>query len=127
MRKNPFNQNPVLRGFAYVRFKNMATPIYQLCSNPISGETFQAISFDKDAFVMQWTVQPKGYVPFEHIHLNQDEIFHVKNGGLRIVMDGREYIANPGETITVPKGVAHIACNDKEQVLDCTVEYKPGT
>jgi mannose-6-phosphate isomerase-like protein (cupin superfamily) len=104
----------------------MATSIYQPCINPISGETFQAISFDTEAFVMRWMVQPKGYVAFEHIHLNQDEIFHIKNGEIKIVMNGREYIAAQGETVTVPKGVAHIAYNNKECVLDCIVEYNPG-
>jgi uncharacterized cupin superfamily protein len=104
----------------------MATSIYQPCMNPISGETFKAISFDKDAFVTQWTVQPKGYVPFEHIHFNQDEIFHIKNGEIKIVMNHKEHIAGQGETITVPRGVAHVAYNNKENVLDCVVEYKPG-
>jgi mannose-6-phosphate isomerase-like protein (cupin superfamily) len=104
----------------------MATAIYQPCANPISGETFKAISFDKDAFVMEWTVQPKGYVAFEHIHLNQDEIFHIKKGEIKIVINGKVFIAGQGETITVPKGMAHIAYNNNEQVLDCVVEYKPG-
>jgi mannose-6-phosphate isomerase-like protein (cupin superfamily) len=104
----------------------MATPVFQPCTNPISGETFKAISFDKDAFVMEWNVQPKGYVAFEHIHLNQDEIFHIKKGEIKIVMNGKEYIAGQGESVTVPKGVAHIAYNNKTDVLDCIVEYRPG-
>lgn len=104
----------------------MATNIYEPSTNPVSGETFRAISFDKDALVMQWTVQPKGYVAFEHIHLNQDETFRIKNGEIRIVMNGKEYIARRGETINVRKGIAHIAYNNKEDVLDCLVEYKPG-
>jgi quercetin dioxygenase-like cupin family protein len=104
----------------------MATNIYEPCTNPLSGETFKAISFDKDTFVMQWTVQPKGYVAFEHIHLNQDEIFHIKSGEIKIVMNGKEQIAVQGQTIIVPKGVAHIASNNKENVLDCVVEYKPA-
>ncbi len=104
----------------------MATNIYEPCTNPVSGETFKTISFNSGAYLMQWTVQPKGYVPFEHIHLNQDEIFHIKKGEIKIVMNGKELFAAAGETITVPKGTAHIACNNKEEILDCIVEYKPG-
>ena len=104
----------------------MATSIYQPCTNPVTGETFKAISFDKDAFVMQWTVQPKGYVAFEHIHLNQDEIFHIEKGEIKIVMNGKEHIAAQGDTVTVLKGVAHIAYNNKENILDCVIEYKPA-
>ena len=65
----------------------MAVNIFEKSINPISGESFQSISFDKDAFVMNWIVQPDGYVPFEHIHLNQNEIFHVKSGELKIVLN----------------------------------------
>ena len=104
----------------------MPINIYEPCTNPISGETFKTISFDKDAFIMQWTVQPNGYVPFEHIHLNQDEIFHVKKGEIRVVMNGKEHIAKEGETVIVPTGTPHIAYNNKAEVLDCVVEYKPG-
>ena len=75
---------------------------------------------------MQWTVQPKGYVPFEHLHLNQDEVFHVKQGEIELFMNGKSHIAKEGESITVPAGVAHIASNNKDDLLDCVVEYRPG-
>jgi quercetin dioxygenase-like cupin family protein len=104
----------------------MATNIYETCTNPISGESFKTISFDAAAYVMQWTVQPKGYVPFEHIHLHQDETFHIKKGEMKVVMNGEAHFAKAGESITVPKGVAHISFNNKEEVLDCVVEYTPG-
>ena len=56
----------------------MAVDLDTPCVNPVTGETFQTLSHDPGAFVMQWTVLPGGYVPFEHIHLKQDEIFHIK-------------------------------------------------
>ena len=104
----------------------MATNISEPCVNPISGETFRAISFDQNVYTMQWTVQPQGYVPFEHIHLHQDEIFHVLQGEIRVVIEGVEKIAKAGETLTVPMGQRHIAYNNQSEVLDCRVEYKPG-
>ena len=104
----------------------MATNIYEACINPISGELFRGISFTKEAFTMQWTVQPNGYVPFAHIHLNQDEIFHIKSGEIRLQISGKEYLVKAGESITVPKGAKHIAYNNKTEVLDCIIEYKPG-
>ena len=104
----------------------MSVNIFEANSNPISGESFQGISFTNEAFVMQWSVQPKGYVPFEHIHLNQDEIFLVKSGELKIRVDNKEHIVPAGESITVPKGIKHIAYNNKNEVLDCVVEYRPG-
>jgi quercetin dioxygenase-like cupin family protein len=104
----------------------MATNIFETSVNPISGEAFKGISFDEAGFKMDWTVQPAGYVPFEHIHLNQDEIFHVTSGELKVNVDGKEHIVGKGESITVPKGVKHIAYNNKNETLECLVEYRPG-
>jgi len=104
----------------------MAIDLYQTTKNPVSGETFRCVSFNKDAFVMEWIVQPKGYVPFEHIHLNQDEVFFVRSGEIKIRIDGKEHIAKKGEMLIVPKGAKHIAYNNTEEVLDCLVEYRPG-
>ncbi|MDO5977795.1 cupin domain-containing protein [Flavivirga spongiicola] len=104
----------------------MAINIYEPCTNSITGETFRTISFNKEALVMQWTVQPKGHVPLEHIHLNQDEVFHVKQGEIELFMGGKTRIAKEGESITVLAGVAHVASNNKDTVLDCLVEYRPG-
>jgi quercetin dioxygenase-like cupin family protein len=104
----------------------MPVNIFEPVTNPISGETFKGMSFSGDAFVMKWIVQPKGYVPFEHTHLNQEEVFYVETGEIKVVMDGKEFIAKSGESITVPKGLRHIAFNNKESVLNCRVAYRPG-
>lgn len=104
----------------------MPTDLYTGFTNPIAGETFRCISFTEEAFTIDWIVQPKGYVPFEHIHINQDEIFHIKTGEMRILIDGQEKIGRPGDIIPVPKGKAHIAFNNKPEMLTCVVEYRPG-
>ena len=104
----------------------MATNLYQNIVNPLSGETFRCISINPDAYTMQWTLQPKGYVPFEHVHYNQDEIFDVKKGELKVLINGVEHIAKAGEQIVVPKGARHIASNNKEEVMDAVVSYVPA-
>ena len=75
---------------------------------------------------MEWTVHPGGYVPFEHIHINQDEIFHIQRGEMRVKLKGIEQLGKAGETLIIPRGTPHIAFNDKEEPLICIVEYKPG-
>jgi mannose-6-phosphate isomerase-like protein (cupin superfamily) len=104
----------------------MAVDVFQGFTNPITGESFRCLSFDERAYVMEWTVQPVGYVPFEHIHLRQDEVFHVQQGEVQLIVDGKEAIARAGETATVPKGSRHVAFNNKDEVLKCVVEYVPG-
>ena len=95
----------------------MAINVFNPITDPISGETFQAISIDKNAYKMEWTVQPQGYIPFEHIHLNQSETFDVKEGELKINIDGKTYIKKAGESITVPIGKTHLASNNQNEVL----------
>src|SRR3990170_7783264 len=104
----------------------MAVNLYDGFRNDISGESFRCLSFSKEALVLEWEVQPNGYVPFEHIHLNQDEIFYIKHGELKLIIDGKERIGRAGDTITVPRGKAHIAFNNQAEVLSCILEYKPG-
>ena len=104
----------------------MAVNLYEGFSNTITGETFRCVDYTSEAFVFEWTVAPNGYVPFEHVHLNQAEIFHVKAGEIKILLEGKEYIGKPGDTIIVPPGKRHIAYNNKPETLSCVVEYTPG-
>ncbi|HWY98844.1 MAG TPA: cupin domain-containing protein [Bacteroidia bacterium] len=103
----------------------MAIDVYKETVNPITGESFKCISHDENAYIMEWAVKPEGYVPFEHIHFNQDELFHVKEGEVKVVIEGKEHIGKAGETVTVPKGKKHIAFNNSKSHLKCVVEYKP--
>lgn len=75
---------------------------------------------------MEWIVQPEGYVPFEHIHVAQDEIFHVRQGEIRVRINRQGQIGRAGQTVTVPRGTRHIAYNNTSETLVCIVEYKPG-
>jgi quercetin dioxygenase-like cupin family protein len=104
----------------------MAIDLFKGFSNPVTGERFRCLSFSRDAFVCEFIVLPKGGVPFEHIHLNQDEIFHVVSGEILLVIDGVEKIGKTGDTIVVPKGKSHIAYNNSSDTLRCIVEYRPG-
>jgi quercetin dioxygenase-like cupin family protein len=100
--------------------------LYQPFTNPITRETFRCISFNEEAYTMEWTVHPGGYVPFEHVHVNQDEIFHIRSGEMRVKLKGRTKIGKAGDRLVVPRGTRHIAFNDKEEPLVCIVDYKPG-
>jgi quercetin dioxygenase-like cupin family protein len=104
----------------------MAIDLYKPFTNPITKETFRCISSTPEAYTMEWTVHPGGYVPFEHIHVAQDEIFHVEKGEIRARVNGQVLFGKPGDSLTAPRGVRHIAYNDKDEKLVCIVDYKPG-
>jgi mannose-6-phosphate isomerase-like protein (cupin superfamily) len=50
---------------------------------------------------------PFGYATPLHIHLNQDEFFHILTGFLCIEVDGELISAGPGDILKAPKGVPH--------------------
>jgi quercetin dioxygenase-like cupin family protein len=50
---------------------------------------------------------PHGESPPLHIHRNQDEVFHVLEGELRVVVSGNEFRARAGETFIGQKGQPH--------------------
>ena len=104
----------------------MPVDLYEPFKNPITGETFRCLSLSEEAYTTEWLLEPDGYVPFRHIHVRQDEIFHVQGGETRVVIDGREHIGAPGQTVRVPRGVRHIAYNNKPELLRCVVEYRPA-
>src|SRR6266545_585493 len=104
----------------------MAIDLSQPFTNPVTKETFRCLSRTEEAYVMEWIVQPEGYVPFEHIHISQDEVFHVRQGEIRVLIDRQQKIGAAGQTVTVPTGVRHIAYNNTAETLACIVEYKPG-
>ena len=104
----------------------MAIDLYQPFTNPVTKETFRCLSCTEEVYVMEWIVAPEGYVPFEHIHVSQDEIFHVKQGEIRVRINRQEQFGKAGQTVTVPHGVRHIAYNNIPETLVCIVEYKPG-
>jgi len=50
---------------------------------------------------------PYGMSPPLHIHRNEDEVFHILEGSLRIIVDGVESVAYAGQAIMAPKGAPH--------------------
>ena len=104
----------------------MAIDLYQGFTNVITGESFRCISYDPSVIRFDWRVQPAGYAPIEHVHINQDEIFHVKEGEMKILIGGLECTVRAGESITIPKGTRHLPFNSRPDMLRCEVEYRPG-
>jgi quercetin dioxygenase-like cupin family protein len=104
----------------------MAIDLYQPFTNPITRETFRCISSSEEAYAMEWTLHAGGFVPFEHVHVTQEETFHIQSGEMRTRMNGKDHIIRSGETLVIPPGMKHIAFNDRDQALVCIVEYRPG-
>lgn len=57
--------------------------------------------------------------PMLHVHLHQDEIFTVTEGQYRFVVGEETHVLSAGETIFLPRGIAHtwIQLTDKGKLI----------
>jgi uncharacterized protein YndB with AHSA1/START domain/quercetin dioxygenase-like cupin family protein len=52
--------------------------------------------------------RPRGFLTQEHVHASQAERLEPLSGALKVVMDDRAYVLNPGDAHTIPPGTRHI-------------------
>jgi quercetin dioxygenase-like cupin family protein len=60
-----------------------------------------------DGVSVMESVAPCGDSPPLHIHHDEDEIFHVVEGDLTLLVGGETLRLGPGQTALAPQGVAH--------------------
>jgi quercetin dioxygenase-like cupin family protein len=68
---------------------------------------------------VKFNLKPGGIKPAMHIHLTQNEHFEVLSGTYTYEMNGEKKKVGPGETLYLPKGIAHTHYNDES--TDCVV------
>ena len=52
-------------------------------------------------------VNPPGFAPPPHRHLDEDEAFYVLSGTARVSCDGQDFTAGPGDFVLLPLGLPH--------------------
>lgn len=77
------------------------------------------VTGDESSMTM-WT-RKKGLIDPEHQHDDHESIAVLLSGKLRLVIDGQEFIAGPGDSWVHPRGVRHFS----EALEDCVqIEVK---
>jgi len=64
----------------------------------LQGQTFDIVSFDKDLFVMNWSIEA-GDTVGTHFHDRVDEHFLVLDGTLEFKMNGKREVRTNGEEV----------------------------
>lgn len=79
--------------------------------NPVSGERIvirqSGAQTGGRSLTFDLYLPARGHVPAAHVHPVQRERFTILEGQMRFRLGGREIVASPGETITIPAGAAH--------------------
>ncbi|WP_219836177.1 cupin domain-containing protein [Paenibacillus sp. R14(2021)] len=67
------------------------------------------------------------YGPPIHIHQRTDEIFRIIEGKARFHLDGKEFDAEAGDIVVVPKGTTHTFANfDSDTPLYMQITFTPA-
>lgn len=62
---------------------------------------------------------PFGEAPPQHVHHDEDEVFHILEGRIRFRVGDREQVAGPGETLVAPRGLPHAFRVESERGARC--------
>ena len=98
--------------------------------NPVTGERVVVRLGTEETggelLVVEALVKPGGAVTGEHVHPAIEEYFTVVSGRVGFRLDGRESIAEPGQRLRVPAGMAHDWWNAGEEEARIVVEISPA-
>jgi mannose-6-phosphate isomerase-like protein (cupin superfamily) len=84
-----------------------------------AGQTMGAFS------MVELIAEPGNGVPM-HVHDNEDEHFIVLEGTLHIAIDTRRQDLVAGDSLTVPRGVAHTWCNASKAPVHVLAVFSPA-
>ncbi|MFK8079564.1 MAG: cupin domain-containing protein [Granulosicoccus sp.] len=82
----------------------------------ILGQTYIPKQLSDDCFSWHATLPPGTFVP-PHIHPEQDEYLYILEGKFDFLLDGIEHIAEPGDLVTLPRGVPHGIFNRSDRTI----------
>jgi quercetin dioxygenase-like cupin family protein len=98
--------------------------------NPVTGErAVVRVSPDENGgelMIADLHIRPGGAVVGEHIHPTIEEKFTVLRGRVGFKLEGKKAIAEPGQTLVLPPGVAHDWWNAGSEEALVRVEIRPG-
>ena len=90
----------------------------------ILGQTYVPKTLSENTFSWHATFPPGTFVP-PHIHPTQDEFIYLFEGRLDLVLDGRDFVATPGDVIRLPMGIPHGIFNKSDQTVKCFFWVSP--
>lgn len=102
----------------------------QTLENPVTGERFTfthtAASTDGELLAFDFSLRPGGKVPVPHVHPIQTERFEVVAGEVRFRLGLRTFVAQAGDVVEAPPGLAHGFANAGEGEARMRVEVRPA-
>jgi uncharacterized protein YndB with AHSA1/START domain len=93
---------------------------------PGLGLRFEIREHSEDLLEFDAVGRARGFITQYHVHTIQSERFEVIEGTLRLVIDGREHLLGPGETMEIPAGTPHRQLAGDEGSGRVRVQVRPA-
>jgi len=90
----------------------------------LQGQAFDIVSFDKDSFVMNWSLEA-GDTVGTHFHDKVEEHLLILEGTLEFKLNGKREVRTKGEEILIPANLVHSIYNVSGNTTRCVVTYTP--
>ena len=84
----------------------------------ILGQTYVPKQVSEHSFAWHATFPPGTFVP-PHIHPTQEEFIYMFEGRFDLLIDGKDFVAGPGDLIRLPMGISHGIFNKSDQPVKC--------
>jgi quercetin dioxygenase-like cupin family protein len=82
----------------------------------VLGQTYVPKMLTDECFSWHATLPVGTFVP-PHIHPEQDEFMYILEGKFDFVIDGTEYIGEPGDLVKLPRGIPHGIFNKTDATI----------
>jgi mannose-6-phosphate isomerase-like protein (cupin superfamily) len=94
--------------------------------NPVTGERIRFLPSGGDDLRFEISLRPGGFVPFAHVHPNQEERFEILAGRPRFRIGREQRDVQPGEVVVVPPGIRHAFHNPTEDEVRILITFAPS-
>lgn len=91
----------------------------------VVGHTYTPKVLSDNAFVWHAVIPDGTFVP-PHIHPTQDEWITMLSGNLEVEFGPEKFSAGPGDTVRMPKGIAHGIFNRSGAEATCVFGVAPS-
>ena len=98
----------------------------QTIHNTVTGETITIRRCSAAIAEFDFAVVAGGEPPAPHVHPRQTETFTIHEGTCRVMVDGVEREAGPGDVVVVPPGVPHVWAAVSDARMTVTLEPALG-
>ena len=91
----------------------------------VVGHTYVPKLWNEDAFIWHATLPDGTFVP-PHIHPTQDEWIYMLDGELEVEFGEEKVVARTGDTVKMPRGIAHGIFNRSGTTALCVFGVAPS-